>query len=100
VNSQGQLFVAGGEILQSDLAYTTQQCIPGDSYTVTIYDSYYGDGLCCGTNPGYTLTVNGSIMEVGGADDFGLRRLFPTPPLGECGSGLTKTPGSRQSEKD
>jgi trypsin len=69
VNSHGQS-VVHGENLDSDLAYNTRQCIPNDSYTLMIYDSY-GDGLCCGTNPGYTLAVDGNVIQQGGADDFG-----------------------------
>jgi hypothetical protein len=73
-NSKGQFF-AGEENLQSDLAYNTWKCIPDDSYKLTIYDSN-GDGLNGGTNPGYTLTVDGSVVEAYGVNkdhplDFG-----------------------------
>jgi hypothetical protein len=69
VNSQGQV-VVGGDDLDSGRAYDTRQCIPNDAYTLTIYDSY-GDGLCCGISPGYTLVVDGNDIQQGGAVDFG-----------------------------
>ena len=69
VNSQGQ-YMVHGENLDSDHAYNTRQCIPNDSYTLTIYESY-GDGLYCGTNLGYVLAVDGNVIQQGGADDFG-----------------------------
>jgi hypothetical protein len=49
--------------------------------------------LCCGLNPGYTLAVNGNILEQGGSGDFlvGTEISFefgscaetPSPPAGE-----------------
>jgi hypothetical protein len=77
--------------LDSDRAYHTRQCTPRDSYTLTIYDSY-GDGLCCGTNQGYTLAVDGNVIQEGGADDFGDEISVnldstPTGGSGNCAAG-------------
>jgi trypsin len=69
VNSQGQS-VLSGENFEDDRTYNERQCLPNDSYTLSMYDSY-GDGLCCGANPGYTLSVDSNTIIQGGADDFG-----------------------------
>jgi hypothetical protein len=86
----------GNEILSDggytdDESYNTKQCISNGCYKMTISDSY-GDGLSeGGTDPGYTLIVDGGVEEQAGGDNFGYEVDFqfgncngstppPTPP--------------------
>jgi len=70
-----------GENYDSDTEYTAKQCIPKQCYTITIFDDY-GDGLSTGgTNPGYRLVVDGTVVAEAGGVNFGYQRAIQ---FGDC----------------
>jgi len=70
-----------GENYDNDQIYNSKQCIPKKCYTMTVFDAY-GDGLSVGgTNPGYRLVVDGSVVGEAGGVNFGYQRAIQ---FGDC----------------
>jgi hypothetical protein len=83
INSSGSTVVSGSNY-DDDQSYTKKTCIPDACYTMTIFDSY-GDGLSeGGSNPGYTLRIDGNVVEEEGAIDFGEEQNIE---FGSCSGG-------------
>ncbi|CAJ1944597.1 unnamed protein product [Cylindrotheca closterium] len=79
-NSQSDEILRG-ENYDNNKEYNAKQCIPKKCYTVTLFDDY-GDGLAAGgTNPGYRLVVDGSVVAEAGAVNFGYQRAIQ---FGDC----------------
>jgi hypothetical protein len=80
-DSEGSV-VLSGEDYGADRGYETKKCIPQDCYSLTIFDTY-GDGLSeGGSNPGYSLQIDGRTIDEAGGEDFG---DSTTIDFGECG---------------
>lgn len=68
--------IDSGNNYESNQNFRFLNCVPSDTcYTLRFLDAF-GDGICCGPNPSYNLTVNGTVIVdstvVGGANlDFG-----------------------------
>jgi len=63
-----EVFVEGSDY-SDNTSYQISNCLPGDCYRFTIFDSY-GDGICCAYGQGsYSVSVNG--QEIGSGSDFG-----------------------------
>jgi hypothetical protein len=84
INSSGSAVVSGSNYAE-DESYTEKKCIPEACYTMTIFDSY-GDGISEGgsSNPGYTLRIDGNVVEREGGIDFGVQRNIE---FGSCSGG-------------
>ncbi|MES9852325.1 MAG: endonuclease [Candidatus Thiodiazotropha sp. L084R] len=64
-DSQSQTFYSANT-LESNTTYTETFCLPDNSYTFTIVDSY-GDGICCQYGQGsYSIESGGNILVIGG----------------------------------
>ena len=83
-NSAGNRVVRGSGY-DSNQQYTKKKCIPADDcYTLKLKDSY-GDGLSAGgKNPGYTLKIDGEVIEKEGGIDYGYKKVIE---FGSCGGG-------------
>lgn len=86
--------VQGNEILSGagfavDKSYKTQECLSNGCYSMTIFDTY-GDGLSeGGSDPGYSLIVDGTIEGQAGGDNFGFEVVFE---FGNCSGQTPPTP--------
>jgi hypothetical protein len=83
INSSGSAVVSGSNY-DEDESYTKKKCIPDACYTMTIFDSY-GDGISeGGSNPGYTLRIDGNVVDEEGGIDFGEQQNIE---FGSCSGG-------------
>jgi len=66
VQSNGQVFMAGGAYTGTRTTYSDTKNLPDGIYTFIISDSF-GDGMCCAFgNGGYNLFVNNALVKAGG----------------------------------
>mmetsp|Transcript_39746 Transcript_39746/g.95996 ORF Transcript_39746/g.95996 Transcript_39746/m.95996 type:complete len:600 (-) Transcript_39746:124-1923(-) len=86
--TSGQIVESRGEgSLGNNAENDLQLCLNRNKcYALTIQDSY-GDGLCCGNNPGFELVADGQVIQ--NSQDFS---SVVTIPIGNCQGGVPTNP--------
>lgn len=88
---QGGTQVANSPVVAAGATDDVQEfCFPAGDYVFTIYDTVYGDGMCCSWGEGkYTVTSNDDVLAEGG--EFGEKEETPftLPTAGQSLSGLS-----------